>query len=1193
MLKRVSLLAITCLVLTFSARTASGQAITGTMTGGVLDSSGAAIAGANVTARNTDTGVTYRTTSGTLGFYNIAFLPPGRYDVTAESKGFKTTLSTGNLVDAGRTTRVDFNLKAGSVNETVEVTSAPPVIESTESDIGSVIDAKQVNDLPINGRLSQMMIFLLPGTTPQAWGDQDENPAASGSTLGGGPGNGTYASVNGFFFAGNNFMIDGVHNNEPANDYLVINTPFADIQELRIDTSNPTAEFGTFGGAIYNLTTKYGTNQFHGQAFEYIRNDAFNAQGPASFVTTKAPYHANQFGAALGGSIIKNKLFFFGDFQYLTQHSGQTYDLTVPSAAMRTGDLSELVSGGAGPITNPGACLLLAQANATAAAASGATPPSGPFAPCTASSAVTVGGTYDTVPAGDLNPIALSVLGTSIIPAPNVGSGYALNNAIFNAVNTESVPQFDARVDFAYSDRNRFFARESYLHRKFSSPAPGTQFMMGSNPNATNDNHSAVLAWDHIFSGTMVNEFRFGFNRYVTSDFVDSYGVAENNTLGIPNGNLSGVAATSGIAEFNYQNMTLSATGDPGPIPNGLGRLANIFEISENLTKTIGRHTLKVGTDIQHIQGGVANPQNDPRGCFNFNGQYTGNTFADFLVGAPGGGGCPGGGAMERDLFIDLPHVRFNFLGFYDQDDIRVNQQFTLNVGLRWDVYTTPVSIHDTQSNFVTSGPNAGLIQLATSNNRAPNVSTAYGNFAPRIGFAYSPDSGSTVLRGAFGISYFPDNFGADSGTLERNYPELIQENFLAFNEPSTGCSLAATAEFTSCGSLILANGLPGNSTSSPNASIYSPLVTPSSTGGTPCLTGLGTTVSTPAGFVCPPAGSAVFEIEKNFKPDEAYSWNLSVQRAITHDMSFQVAYVGNRGTNLFHNYQLNQCDPPQAALPVAGTFTNYPGCLPYPGIVPPGPPNAGSLILSGINARNSQGESRYNALQAELQKRTSFGLTLQASYTFSKLLDNVDNPINPYDTSLQLVGAGWKNGNYPHNFTVSYVYDLPFGNGHRFLGDASGVLNPVVSGWQVSGITTFRSGGALLINGNSGLLPPGADQETANYLCQGLPMHNPHTRTQWFDTSCFSEPAFGTFGSARTGDAYGPGFQQWDFSLNKSTPITESKQIRFEANFFNIFNKVNLNNPDTQVADGSNFGRITGYNGNPRQIQLGLKLVF
>jgi hypothetical protein len=218
--------------------------------------------------------------------------------------------------------------------------------------------------------------------------------------------------------------------------------------------------------------------------------------------------------------------------------------------------------------------------------------------------------------------------------------------------------------------------------------------------------------------------------------------------------------------------------------------------------------------------------------------------------------------------------------------------------GLRWDIYTTPVSVNNTQSNFLTSGPNAGLIQLATSSNRAPNVNTAYKNFAPRVGFAYSPDSGKSVLRAAFGISYFPDNFGADSGTLERNYPELLQENFLTFNESplsAGGCNLAATAEFTSCGSLIMANGFPGNRTTSANAGIYSPLVPASSAGGIPCLTGLGTTVTTPAGFVCPPAGSAVFEIENNFKPDQLYSWNMSVQHAITHDMSFQVAYVGNR----------------------------------------------------------------------------------------------------------------------------------------------------------------------------------------------------------------------------------------------------------------------------------------------------------
>jgi outer membrane receptor protein involved in Fe transport len=1175
--RRIGILVVLAIVVGLSAIASFGQAITGVIVGTVVDPSGGVIAGATIAVKNLQTGVAYGTTTGSEGFYTVPNLPPGEYSVIAQYKGFKTGVADDNVVHVEQTTRVDFTLRAGDTAERVQVVGEAPLVESTTSDIGSVIEEKQINSLPINGRLFQMMVFLVPGTTPQAWGDQDENPAAAGSTLGGGPGNGTYASVNGFFFAGNNFMVDGVHDNEPANDYININIPFAGIQEMKIETSNPTAEYGTFGGAVINLTTKSGTNAYHGQLFDYVRNDDFNARD--SFALVKAPYHANQMGGAIGGPIFKDKLFFFADVQYLTQHGGQTYTLNVPTAAERTGNLSALVSGGKGPITNATACEVLATANGL------------PGVPCTASSAVTVAGTYDTVPAADISPISAGVLNSSIIPLPNNSSA---SNAIFNAVNTQSVPQFDARVDYAFSDHDRFFARESYLHRDYTSPAPGTQFMMGSNPNATNDNHSAVIAWDHIFSGTMTNQFRIGFNRYVTNDFVDSFGVNENNTLGILNGNLSGIAATSGIAEFTFQNSNLSPTGDPGPIPNGLGRLANIFEYSDGFTKVMGRHTLKFGTDIQHIQGGVANPQNNPRGCFSFNGEYTGNTIADFLLGAPGGGGCPGGGAMERDLFIDLPAVRFNFLGFYVQDDIRINQQLTLNLGLRYDIYTTPVSVDNTQSNFLTSGPDAGLIQLATGNNRAPNVNTNYKNFGPRIGLAYSPDNGKTAIRAAFGVSFFPDNFGADSGTLERNYPELVQENFLAFPEPTTGCTLAATAEFTSCGSLILANGLPGV-TPSANSSFYPLLVTPSSAGGGTCLTGAGNIVTTPAGFVCPPAGSQVFDIEQNFRQDEAYSWNFSVQRQLTRDMSFQAAYVGNVGLHLFHDYQLNQCDPPEASLaPGSGSspFTNYPNCLPFPGVISSGPA-AGSLVLTGVHARNSDGKSQYNALELELQKRTSYGLTVQASYTWSKLLDNIDNPLSPYDTSMQLVGAGWKNGNYPQNFVASYVYDLPIGSGRKFLGSASGPLKAVVDGWQVSGVTTFRAGGALLINAPTNLLPPGADQETANFLCGGQSMNNPHTRAQWFDTSCFGQPAIGTFGSARTGNVYGPGLQNWDFSLSKVTSLwSETKQLKFEANFFNVFNHTNLSNPDTNVQDG-NFGVVTSDNGQPRQIQLGLKFIF
>src|SRR6516164_1527591 len=309
MQNRLALLVLTTLALAFLGGYACGQTITGTIVGSVLDSTGAAIVGADVVAKNAGTGVTYTTTTGSEGFYTLEKLPPGTYDITIQTKGFKTGLSAGNSVSVAKTTRVDFSLVTGAVSETVTVSGQLPLVESTMSDIGSIIDEKTVNNLPINGRLYQMMVFLVPGTTPQAWGDQDENPAAAGSPLSGGPGNGTYASVNGFFFAGNLFLVDGVHNNEPANDYITMNIPFAAIQEMNVETSNPTAEYGTFGGAVVNLTTKSGTNSFHGMAFDYIRNESLNAIN--AFSLTKAPYNANQVGGAIGGPIKRDKLFFF------------------------------------------------------------------------------------------------------------------------------------------------------------------------------------------------------------------------------------------------------------------------------------------------------------------------------------------------------------------------------------------------------------------------------------------------------------------------------------------------------------------------------------------------------------------------------------------------------------------------------------------------------------------------------------------------------------------------------------------------------------------------------------------------------------------------------------------------------------------------------------------------------------------
>lgn len=1082
--QRTIAFAILMIMVAFCAGPTFGQAITGTLLGTVTDSSGSVIVGATVSAKNVNTGVVNSTTTGPEGYYTIPNLPPGTYTVTVQYTGFKTGIAENSTIQVEKTTRVDFTLSPGQVNEQVQITAEAPLVQSTTSDLGSVVEAKEINSLPLNGRLFEQLVTITPGAAAAGWSDFAENPSAAGAVT---P---TQAVVNGLPWSGNLYLVDGVHNTEPLNSFISITTPLSDIQEFKIETSNPTAEYGSFGGAVVNLTTKSGTNQYHGELFEYIRNDAFDARD--FFSTTKAPYHANQFGGGIGGPIKKNRVFFFGDYQQLLQHNGVTNVLTVPTALQRQGILTEGTQSG---ITNGANCRF-----------------NGGPSNCTANS----------VPTADISPIAAAILSPSVIPLPNVAglNGGTVNNFVANTVDTENVPQFDVRADYTYSDHDRFFARESYAHRNFTAPSPGTVFMMGG-PKSTSDNHNAVLSWDHIFSGNTINSLRIGFNRYFTSDQANSFGIDENNILGIPNGNLAGVPNTSGIAQFNIPGF--SQTGDPGW--TDAVRIANIFEYTDNYSMVRGKHTIKFGGDLQRIQSTLTNSQDDPRGIFNFNGSYTGNQFADFLVGIPH--------EIVRDLVETRPGVRITFAGLFVQDDYRVTPKLTLNVGLRWDVFTSPVDAHNRQSNFV---PSTGLIQVASSSNRGPNVNNYYGNWGPRIGLAYSPDNGKTAFRAAYGISYFPDNFGADGGTLERNYPFFLITDQIAPSETVP--------------SLSLNSGLPAP---------------------TPVAT-------TPGGFLTPPPNFGVFVVAKNFRQDEAQVWNLSVERSLPDQMSFLAAYVGNHATHLYRDLQLNQCNP---AVVAAGTAV--PACLPFESVAP---------TITTVDQRNGDGYSHYNALQLKLEKRTNVGLTMIVAYTWSKMLDDVSTVVYPYEDFLNRgLSAGFKGSDIPQNLTISYTYDLPFGGGRRWMSSTSGAAERLVSGWSASGIITYQSGTPLQITSATNLLNNNGGSNPADITCKNVSM--PKLVNEWFNTSCWATPPAFTFGNSGIGHVFGPGIGNWDFSLAKSTRLfTESQQLRFEANFFNLFNTPHFSNPNTTFGTGS-FGVISGDRLPPRYIQFGLKLTF
>lgn len=1066
----------------------SAQTLGGTLVGTVRDVSGAVVPGANIVATNSNTGIAQSTVSGSEGDYAIPNLAPGTYKVTAESKGFATSVVPNSTVQVEQTTRIDFSLSPGQTTQQIVVTGEAPLVQSTTSDLGQVIESHQIEALPLNGRLFEQLVTIVPGAIQAGWSDFAENPSAAGALT---P---TQAVVNGLPWSGNYYMIDGVHNVEPLNAFISITPPLDSVESFKVETSNPNAEYGSFGGAIVNLVIKSGSNSFHGEAFDFLRNDDLNARD--FFALTRAPYKSNQFGGFLGGPIIKNRLFFFADYQQLIAHQGQTNILTVPTALQRAGILT---GGGQGQIYNPG---------------TGA-----PFA-------------NNTIPTSMMDPVAVKV--QSLFPLPNL-PGLA-NNFVDNTVNTENVPQGDIKIDAQVSDRDHVFGRESAAHKNFTNPSPANIFMYGG-PNSVALNQNAVLGWDRTISASMVNELRIGFNRFNVHDTANSYGVDENNILGIPNGNIPGLPYTSGIAQFNIAGYAVSGgnggpglTGDPGW--TDAERIANIFDYTDNLTWTKGKHTLKFGTDIQRIQSTLTNAQDDPRGIFNFNGNYTsnlgasgtGNAYASFLLGDPY--------QVIRDFVNTIPAVRITFAGFFVQDDYRITHSLTLNLGLRWDLFTSPVEKFNRQSNF---DPATGLIDVASASNRGPNVNNNYGNWGPRVGIAYSPDNGKTAIRAAGGISYFPDNFGADGGTLERNYP---------FFTVSQNTSPTLYTPFWS----LSGNGL------------IAPINVP----------------YTPGGTLTPPPGFGVFFVARNFKQDEAQVWNFSIERQLPGAMAFTAAYVGTHGVHLYRDLQLNQ------SLPGPGDFTPR---LPFYNVAP---------NIPTVDQRNGDGMSHYNALQLKLQKRFSSGFSLLASYTWSKMMDNTDYILYPYSDNLNyMLANGFKTADVPQTLVISYTYDLPFGNGKRFLNGSSGLIGGLFGGWSVNGITTFQSGQPFTVGVANNQLNNNSGGNLADITCSSVA--TPKTVQQWFNTSCFTAPPAYAFGDAvaGAGGLYGPGIDNWDFSAGKSFALgSENRKLRIEGDFFNLFNNPHFSNPNATYGN-SNFGTISSDRLPPRLIQLGAKFSF
>jgi carboxypeptidase family protein len=987
-----------------SSAASSGQTIRGTITGTVTDSTGAVVPGATVVLANAATGVTTSAVSNQQGTYTIPLLQPGTYDVSVDLQGFKKYVRSGVVIEVAQTTRLDVPLQVGTVSEQVQVTGQSPLVRSTTAELGQVIQMKQIQALPLNGRFFEHLITMTPGAMPfYSRGDSAENASAAGARIA------TAHSVNGMPWSGNNYLMDGVANNEPQNAYINITPPLEAIQEFKVQTNNPTAEFGVFGGAAVNLTIRSGTNQVHGSGFDYWRDDKFSTK--TYFAPTKAPYTSNQFGGTFGGPIVKSHAFFFGDYQGLRLDAGRTQTLTVPTALMRQGNFSEVTSRIFDPIT---------------------------------------GAQYagNVIPAAQINPIAQKV--ANIYPIPNL-PGLA-NNYVENNVVTQKVNAGDARVDYSIGNGGSAFGRYSLSRRGYDEPAPGNIFM-GAN-NSDSENYNGVLGYTKPIGGNKFYEVRFGYNKYFTHQFAEDAGI--------------------------FRPSGFSNTGSPGTT-NAI-RVGRQFLLTNNFSWLKGGHAFKFGEDLRLYRGAVSNPQTQPQGRFTFDGNYTSNrgasgtgySFASFMLGYPN--------LVQRDVVNTDPVVTNTFLGLFAQDDLHVNQKLSVQLGLRWDLMTPPVQVSNRQSNFNIAD---GLIHVASDSDRTAGVDTHYDYLAPRLGLAYSPDGGRTALRAAFGVSYFADNFGANGGTNERNYPFFQQ---IDLTTPTTFVPFRS-----------ISDGLP----------TFGPVVL------SPTLT--------------PPAGFAVFYIPQHFHADTAKMWNVGVQREVGWNTMVEASYVGTRGTNLFRSYNINVPDPGPGAVQQR---------RPYFAIAP---------TITTINQRDGDGKSWYNALQLKADKRFSHGLQMLVSYTRSKTEDNfLGASLAPGLADLRTLSSGTggsKMLDIPNLFVVSWTYEIP---GTKSGGTA---MRRLTEGWTVSGITNYHSGDPLDIRVASSQLNNGAGSTAnfPNVTCSVVGTSG--TVDKWFDTSCFADPAQYQFGSYRPGDARGPSVFNTDFSAAKRTALgARSMEIRIDV---------------------------------------------
>ncbi len=1140
------LFSIYLLLCTATMMPVHAQNFKATIVGQVTDSTGGVIPGANITIVGEGTEQAQSVMTDEEGNYTITQLTPGRYELRVEAVNFRRVVQTGLVLETDQTARANITLEAGNVTETVTVTAETPIINTDTGAKGEVITNRQVQDLPLNGRNFTDLALLVPGIYRRPdESDQGQGVSSSGSR--------TDAS---------NYILDGVTNRSDRVGGVGVNTSVDSIREFKVLTNSYSAEFGRTAGAQINVVSKSGTNQFNGSIFDYVRNDYFDAKNALGFDVPSTPVdesdktlRRNQFGATIGGPLPffnfgeggpvfnsgRDRTFFFVSYEGTRESRSQVVNNIAPNAAFLRGDFSTVL--GAGPDLIRGTADDVANSNRIFDPAT--TRPNPNFnatRPVSATNPQFIRDAFpgNIIPESRFSPAARQIL--AFVPAANVPG--TLADYVATGVNRNEVNQFSVKVDHRFSTANNAYARYSIQSADATLAFPNNVFFPGFGNTNSPRAQSFAVSDTHIFSTRVVNEARFGFfsqnGRLVPQNSSTDF----NALFGIPGVSPGGVFQ-------GFPNIAIDGLPVFGDRPTNpqIFDLKN-YQFYDTLNLVVGNQTIKFGADI--VRSNFAQSDvNSLRGNFRFRGRNTNvagltaaqlpgtstgfRSFADFLLGLPD--------TALRQVGVVPTDLSGYQLGFFVQDDWRVSPRLTLNLGLRYELQTPLKEADDNLSNFI---PALGRVACARPVSDAQGQQLCSPEGLPVT--LVRTDKNNFGPRVGFALRLFNDDRTVVRGGAGIFYS---LETFNSIRgQLSGGFPFTASEQVTRLASdtptsFTLTNPFPAG------RSRLQGLTTP---------TGLATDLQSPV----------------------IYQYNLTIEREIVRDLALEVGYVGSQSRFLGRRFNVNQTIP-AGFNPVTGLLNPQP--FPFP-------------TLGTIVYQESTGNSNYNALQTSLRRRATAGLTLLASYTFSRSIDTTSstgqstqgaqiNPQNIYDIRAERALSDFHR---KHQFSTSFNYELPFGRGRRFFTNAGGLTNALLGGLQVNGIVTLLSGRPFtpqFTTGDFATQRPDIIGDPYANIPEGL----------YFNPAAFARPVASAadpdlFGNAGRNILTTPGFRSVDLSLINNIRLNERVQLQLRAEAFNAFNHPNFLVPAFRL-DNSNVGRVTQTANEGRELQFAAKIIF